>query len=192
MSKHGHALEYASEEVRGDRDIVMKAVSLVGGALHYASAELKCDYEIVLTAVQQWGSALKYASEDLRGDARLIELALKNEMGLIFLRVTLLSGRTYHQIFDVDVETMEDLQQGGIGRLKKGMRAYMTQVLQRTNTEHTFLLLEGLREKSLAKSAGRKHQTAVARSVTHANRIFEKNIMSTLHTKTLHQKMSRK
>ena len=51
MEKDGSALEYASDELREDREIVLVAVKKAGGlALRYASDELKGDREIVRAA----------------------------------------------------------------------------------------------------------------------------------------------
>ena len=51
-------LEYASEELRGDREIVLEAVKHKDGALalEFASAELCADPEVVLSAVQEGAS----------------------------------------------------------------------------------------------------------------------------------------
>ena len=48
VSEHGHALQYATEELKGDREIVLAAVSKHGYALQCATEELKGDREIVL------------------------------------------------------------------------------------------------------------------------------------------------
>jgi hypothetical protein len=54
----GDALQYASEVLRGDREVVMAAVQQNGDALAYASEELKGDREVVMAAVQQNWHAL--------------------------------------------------------------------------------------------------------------------------------------
>ena len=69
VSQYGWALEFASEELQSDHEIVMAAVSQYGVALKHASEELQSDHEIVLAAVSQNGSALLDAS---RGDYNLI------------------------------------------------------------------------------------------------------------------------
>ena len=46
-----------------------------GSALQYASEDLKHDREIVLTAVTQSGWALEYASEDLKRDREIVKAA---------------------------------------------------------------------------------------------------------------------
>ena len=64
VRRDGHALRSASEELKGDREIVMEAVKQNGFAVKYASEELKGDREVVMEAVKQIGLALIYASED--------------------------------------------------------------------------------------------------------------------------------
>lgn len=64
----GYALEYATKEIRGDKDIVIVAVKSKGCALEYASKELQGDREVVMLAVKSGGFALKYTWEILRGN----------------------------------------------------------------------------------------------------------------------------
>ena len=82
VKSNGNQLEYASEALRGDREIVLAAVKFNGDQLEYASEELRGDKEIVLAAVQHSGSygALQYASEELRGDREVVLAAVKNDM----------------------------------------------------------------------------------------------------------------
>ena len=74
MSQHdaGTALQWASENLKGDREIVWNAVSKDVRALQWASEDLKGDREIVLNAVSQHGLALQWASEDLKGDREIV------------------------------------------------------------------------------------------------------------------------
>ena len=80
-----NALEYASDELKNDREILLVAVTKNGLALEYASKELKNDREIVLAAVKQdcWGPpfALQYASDELKNDREIV-LAAVNQNGL--------------------------------------------------------------------------------------------------------------
>ena len=76
VSLDGHALEYASEELKGDPEIVMKAVSQAGFALQHATEELKGDPEIVMKAVSENGRALKFATEELKGDPEIVMKAV--------------------------------------------------------------------------------------------------------------------
>ena len=59
-------MAYASEELRGDREVVLEAVSQNYYALQYASRE------VVLEAVRQNGRALLYANAELQGDRNFI------------------------------------------------------------------------------------------------------------------------
>ena len=55
----------APEELKGDREVVIEAVTQHGRALRFASEELKHDREVVIEAVRQNGGALWYASVEL-------------------------------------------------------------------------------------------------------------------------------
>ena len=68
VKQSGHALAYASDELRIITTLAMDAVKQSGSALEFASVELKNNYDIVLEAVKQNGSALRYASVKLRNN----------------------------------------------------------------------------------------------------------------------------
>ena len=46
VAQEGFALEYAAEELRGDREVVLTAVRQRGHALRFAAAELREDVDI--------------------------------------------------------------------------------------------------------------------------------------------------
>ena len=71
-------LEYASEELRGNKEVVLAAVRSNGLALQYAN-KFQTDREVVLAAVQQNGYALEYAQRFQRD--REIVLAAVNSSG---------------------------------------------------------------------------------------------------------------
>ena len=84
VSQNGNALEFATEELKGDREMVMQAVSKNGPALEYATDELNGDREIVLEAVSKSGFALEFAKEELKGDHDLVMRAVsKNGYALV-------------------------------------------------------------------------------------------------------------
>jgi len=60
VKKNGYALEYASDKLKHDREIVLEAVKSRGHALEYASEELKNDKKIVQTAICSWESENNY------------------------------------------------------------------------------------------------------------------------------------
>ena len=68
INKTGNALEYASEELKGDKEVVLVAVNQKEGgyAVQFASEELKGDKQVVLAAVNQSGWALQFASPALQ------------------------------------------------------------------------------------------------------------------------------
>ena len=53
VRQSGRALQHASAELRGDRDVVLAAAQQDRHALQHASKELRGDTEFVLAAVQQ-------------------------------------------------------------------------------------------------------------------------------------------
>ena len=100
LSKDGLALEHATEELKGDREIVVEAVSQDGNALQFATEELKGDRETVMRAVCQDGFALRYAPQELKADKEMMQHALRQRpRHLIGLKVVLLSGRCCDEIF---------------------------------------------------------------------------------------------
>ena len=113
VSQNGYALQFATEELKGDREVVMTAVSQNGCALKFTTEEMKGDREVVMTAVSQNGYALHFATAELRGDEDLVMTALAKRNGspLIVLRVLLLSGKVCNQLFHVHIHTMNDVLQ---------------------------------------------------------------------------------
>jgi len=96
VKQNGNMLQYASDDLRDDNDVVETAlkentsvlkyalksstkhiVSKNGYALQYASDEYKNDKEVVLAAVKQYGYALKYASDELKNDKEVVLAAVK-------------------------------------------------------------------------------------------------------------------
>ena len=72
----GDALQHARHELRGNRDFMMKAVSQSGHALEFATDELRADRELVMKAVSQSGYALAFATDKLRADREVVMKAV--------------------------------------------------------------------------------------------------------------------
>ncbi len=70
VSQYGRALQYASPELRGTREVVVTAIQKNAQALQYASAELRDDMDIVRSAVESDGRALQYASKPCQNTLR--------------------------------------------------------------------------------------------------------------------------
>ena len=75
VRQNGHAIEYASVELKTDKEVVLAAVQQTGWALEYASAELQADKEAVLAAVQQNGLVL--ACAELKADKEVVLAAVQ-------------------------------------------------------------------------------------------------------------------
>jgi len=75
VTTNGYALEYASDELKADKEIVLAAVTSVGYALQYAADDLKADKEVVLAAVKDEGIALKFALGGLGQDPDCLKAA---------------------------------------------------------------------------------------------------------------------
>jgi len=87
------ALEFASEELRGDREIVLEAVRARANRernygldpcqrrnnhpFSYATEELRQDRDFVLKAVATQGECLHFAATELKTDRELVEIAVK-------------------------------------------------------------------------------------------------------------------
>ena len=65
VSQNGDALQYASEALKKEHDVVMAAVLNKWQALLLANTVMRGDRDIVLKAVSQNGDALGFATEDL-------------------------------------------------------------------------------------------------------------------------------
>jgi hypothetical protein len=109
VKKNGFALQYASEELKADREIVVAAVKRDGLALGYVSEGFKDDIEIVLAAVQQNGLALQYASEELRNDRKVVLAVIQqNEEALMYapeeLQAKILNSRSFEGLKSPSIE----------------------------------------------------------------------------------------
>ena len=76
FSKNPMALDIASDNIKGDFDVVLTAVRKDGEALRYAGPMLKDNMLIVLTAMHNDPNALEYATE------RIQEIISHNYMGV--------------------------------------------------------------------------------------------------------------
>ena len=71
-----HALKWAPQAIRADRDVLRAAVERDGLALQYASPDLLADPEMVRAAVAKSGFALQFASEAPRADREIVQTAV--------------------------------------------------------------------------------------------------------------------
>ncbi|CAJ1338972.1 unnamed protein product, partial [Effrenium voratum] len=79
------ALQDLGEELRGDKELVLAAVSANGWCLEFASPALRADKAVALAAVQSDAGALEFASESLRRDRDVVlSAARRNGWALAF------------------------------------------------------------------------------------------------------------
>lgn len=84
VKKIGTFLEYASERLKNDREVVMTAITseaeglispweiLNGKALLFASDELRSDREFMIEVLQKNPNALEYATDELKNDKDIV------------------------------------------------------------------------------------------------------------------------
>ena len=82
VKEDGMALEFTSEDLRGDREVVLAAVAENGLALEFASKELQGNFDVVLTAIAENGFALEYSSAELAQDPAILAMAIQQD-GLV-------------------------------------------------------------------------------------------------------------
>jgi hypothetical protein len=74
--QNGWALEFASLELRADKEVVIAAVTKRGFTLQFASVELREDKEVVLAAVIQNGWTIRLSFDSLRNDKDIVLAAV--------------------------------------------------------------------------------------------------------------------
>ena len=84
MDFDGDSFNYASEDLKSNREFVLKAVNIKGSVLEYVSPELKADKEVVLIAVKNNERACKFASAGLQSDKEIIDLIKEEDEDLPF------------------------------------------------------------------------------------------------------------
>merc|ERR1712183_357140 len=77
----GRALQYASQEMKGDRELCTAAVAQNGRALQYASQEMKGDPEVCLAAIGRAGiwqkdDVFKMMSDGMQKNEQIVLAAL--------------------------------------------------------------------------------------------------------------------
>ena len=83
VSNRGQDLQYSS--LNDDFDIVLAAVRCHGYALQFANPVLRDDYAVVLSAVTRTGMALQFASKRLRANRQVVRKAV-NDAGVNALK----------------------------------------------------------------------------------------------------------
>ncbi|WP_422442402.1 MULTISPECIES: DUF4116 domain-containing protein [unclassified Endozoicomonas] len=96
VTGHPSNLKYASQELRNDKQVVIAAVTQRGCCLIDASSKLQDDDDVVKAAIKQSPDALEYASERIRRDKSIISSVIKQGVcHLRYVSKTLLNDREY-------------------------------------------------------------------------------------------------
>ena len=74
LKSNSYALQYESDELKNNFDIIKIVVSNYGHALEFASNELKNNFDIVKIAVSNYKSALEYASDELKKIFNIVKM----------------------------------------------------------------------------------------------------------------------
>lgn len=72
-------LSFLDDNIKDDKEIVIKFIKDCPVSLKFASDRLKDDKEVVMTATERQGSVLKYASDRLKDDKKVVLSAVKDE-----------------------------------------------------------------------------------------------------------------
>jgi hypothetical protein len=73
------SFQYVPEEVRSDRAMVLKAMSINSDYLSNVGESFQSDKEIVLAGVRSHGGCLYWASAELQGDREIVEEAIRTD-----------------------------------------------------------------------------------------------------------------
>jgi len=95
--------EYVDDELKNDKSFVMEIVKINGNLLEYVSKSLKDDKDVVMEAVKHSDYALCYASERLRDDEDVVRESLKHaQTALLF------ANRRFRENYDIVMEAVKN------------------------------------------------------------------------------------
>lgn len=79
------SFRFASERLRGNKELAILAASRDGSALKYVSDDLKTDIDVVTTACNKYALAIKYACDEFRSDDMFTSsLFIRNKKAIKF------------------------------------------------------------------------------------------------------------
>lgn len=80
VKHNGCFLQYASEDLKNDKNFMIDLIKHEVSVLQYVSEEFKSDREFILEVVKQDGLALKYVPEKFKSDKEIVLIALKQNI----------------------------------------------------------------------------------------------------------------
>ena len=75
---NGNSIKYASENLRNNKELIEYAVNISGFAFRYASDEIQKDRSLALKAISKAGNLFKFLSDDYKRDKEIILAAVQN------------------------------------------------------------------------------------------------------------------
>ncbi|WP_422452329.1 DUF4116 domain-containing protein [Endozoicomonas sp. ALC066] len=109
LAGHPSDVKYAGKELRGDKQVAIAAVTRRGCLLFDVNSKLQDDDDVIKAAIKQNPGALEFASERIRRDKSIINSVIKH--GVFYLQdasETLLNDREY--MLDLIAEYPEAFQ----------------------------------------------------------------------------------
>ncbi|WP_422474879.1 DUF4116 domain-containing protein [Endozoicomonas sp. ALB032] len=89
-------LEFASEKLKNSKKVVMTAINQHGFYLQYAGPKIKDNEEVVKAAITDYPEALGYASERIRSDKNIIQMVIDKHIDhLYYASERVLNDRKY-------------------------------------------------------------------------------------------------
>ena len=83
QQQNWQALEFVSQEMKGDRELCMPAVAQHGLPLQWVSEEMKGDRELCTAAVAYsgvHGHAIEFMSDEMKGDEEIVLAAVRRQV----------------------------------------------------------------------------------------------------------------
>lgn len=79
LEKYPSILQFASKNLKGDKELVLNAVKLDWHALQHASCDLQSDQDVVNAALAQSPLALQFAAENIKDNRDLVLELMKRD-----------------------------------------------------------------------------------------------------------------
>ena len=138
VKRNGHALEYAAEELRADREVVLEAVKQDRGAIVYAAEELRLATRVVQLVAESAGADVSVRCLSMGGEEMAVlqcapELAARKLVGKIKTALPLGLGRLVLVLPDGSRLDVDDLDAKALGPLQNLLGEIRARKKRRSN-----------------------------------------------------------
>ena len=79
LENDGEAMEFASDRLKDNKDLMLLAIKGAPWTACYASDRLRADRDVIMASVKTYGQTLYFASEELRDDYDVVKAAVSNK-----------------------------------------------------------------------------------------------------------------